>query len=101
MTRIPVTKARKTLSDVVSRVAFGGDCFVLSRNGHDLAAIVPMELYRLMEQEEDKRDAADMQRAKREAAARGEKPVPYEEARKRLGLDAAPAAPRSKSRKRR
>ena len=100
MTRIPVTKARKTLSDVVSHVAFGGDRVVLSRNGRDLAAIVPMELYRLMELEEDRLDVAEMHRAKREASARGEKPVPYEEARKRLGLDATSADPRRKTRKR-
>ncbi len=101
MTRIPVTQARKALSDVVSHVAFGGDRVVLSRNGRDLAVIVPMALYRLMELEEDRLDVSEMHRAKREAAARGEKPVPYAEARKRLGLDAAPAAPRSKTRKRR
>lgn len=87
MTRIPVTKARKTLSDVVSHVAFGGDRVVLSRNGRDLAAIVPMDVYRRIEAEEDRRDLADMDRALREAAARGEKPIPYEEARKSLGLD--------------
>lgn len=99
MTRIPVTKARKTLSDVVSHVAFGGDRVVLSRNGRDLAAIVPMELYRLMELEEDRLDVAEMRRAKREAAARGEKAVPYEAARGRLGLDAVPAVPKRKTRK--
>jgi prevent-host-death family protein len=97
---MPVTRARRTLSDVVSHVAFGGDRVVLSRNGRDLAAIVPMDLYRLMELEEDRLDVAEMHRAKREAAARGEQPVPYEEARKRLGLDAAPAVPQRKTRKR-
>ena len=100
MTRMPVTRARRTLSDVVSHVAFGGDRVVLSRNGRDLAAIVPMELYRLLELEEDRVDVAEMHRAKRESASRGEKPVPYEEARKRLGLDVAPAAPNRKTRKR-
>lgn len=101
MTRMPVTRARRTLSDVVSHVAFGGERVVLSRNGRDLVAIVPMDLYRLMELEEDRLDVAEMHRAKRESAARGEKPVPYEEAGQRVGLDAAPAAPRSKTRKRR
>ena len=98
MTRIPVTTARRTLSDVVSHVAFGGDRVVLSRNGRDLAAIVPMDVYRRIEEEEDRRDLADMDRALREAAARGDKPIPYEEVRKRLGLE---AAPRRKGRKRR
>ena len=97
MTRIPVTIARRTLSDVVSHVAFGGDRVVLSRNGRDLAAIVPMDVYRRIEEAEDRRDVADMERALREAAARGEKPIPYEEARKSLGLG---EAPRRKGRRR-
>jgi prevent-host-death family protein len=99
MTRMPVTRARRTLSDVVSHVAFGGDRVVLSRNGRDLAVIVSMDLYRMLELEEDRLDVAEMRRAKREAAARGDKPVPYEEARERLGLSAKPAAQRSKTRK--
>jgi prevent-host-death family protein len=96
---MPVTRARRTLSDVVSHVAFGGDRVVLSRNGRDLAVIVPMDLYRMMELEEDRLDVAEMHRVKREAAAREEEPVPYEEARKRLGLDSTPAAKRRKARK--
>jgi prevent-host-death family protein len=86
MTRIPVTRARKTLSDVISHVAFGGERVVLSRNGKDLAAIVSMEVYRRVEAAEDRADLADLRSTKRAAAQRGEHPIPYEEARKRLGL---------------
>jgi len=50
-----------------------------------------------MELEEDRLDVTEMHRAKREAAVRGEKPVPYEEAGKRLDVD---AAPQCKTRKR-
>jgi prevent-host-death family protein len=100
MTRMPVTRARRTLSDVVSHVAFGGDRVVLSRNGRDLAVIVPLDLYRLMELEEDRLDLAEMHRAKREAASRGEKAVPYGRVRKGLGLDSTPAATRRKTRTR-
>jgi prevent-host-death family protein len=100
MTRIPVTKARKTLSDVVSHVAFGGDRVVLSRNGRDLAAIIPMDVYRRIEAEEDRLDLADLRRAKREADERGEKPIPYEEVRAALGLAASPARRRRKGSRR-
>ena len=100
MTRIPVTKARKTLSDVVSHVAFGGDRVVLSRNGRDLAAIIPMDVYRRIEAEEDRLDLADLRRAKREAEERGEKPIPYEEVRAALGLAASPARKRRKGNRR-
>jgi prevent-host-death family protein len=100
MTRIPVTKARKTLSDVVSHVAFGGDRVVLSRNGRDLAAIIPMDVYRRIEAEEDRLDLADLRRAKREAEERGETPIPYEEVRAALGLAASPARRRRKGSRR-
>ena len=101
MTRLPVTKARKTLSEVVSHVAFGGERVVLSRNGKDVAAIVSMDALKLLEAEEDRLDVAEMQRAKREAAARDERAVPYEEARRTLALDRPPAAARRKVGKRR
>ena len=91
MTRIPVTQARKTLSDVVSHVAFGGDRVILSRNGRDLAAIIPMDVFRRIEAEEDRLDLADLRRAKREAEERSEKAIPYEEVRAALGLAASPA----------
>jgi len=100
MNRIPVTKARKTLSDVVSHVAFGGARVVLSRNGRDLAAIIPMDVYRRIEAEEDRLDLVDLRRAKRAAEERGEKPIPYEQVRATLGLAASPARRRGKGRRR-
>jgi len=100
MTRILITRARQALPDVVSHVASRGECVVLSRNGRDLAAIVPMDLYRLSEQDEDRQDVAEMHRRKRAAAARGARPIPYQRARKRLGLVAKPAIRRSTTRRR-
>jgi len=87
MTRIPVTRARKTLSDVLSHVAFGGERVVLSRNGKDLAAIVSMEVYRRIEAAEDRADLADLRKAKRAFVESGEKAIPHEVARRRLGLE--------------
>lgn len=100
MTRIPVTKARKTLSDVVSHVAFGGERVALSRNGRDLGAIIPMDVYRRTEAEENRLDLADLRRAKRETEERGEKPIPYEEVRAALGLPASLDRRRKNSRRR-
>jgi hypothetical protein len=84
----------------VSRVAFGGDRAVLPRNGRDLAAIIPMDVYRRIEAEEDSPDLVDLRRAKREAEERGEKPVPCEEVRVAIGLAASPARRRRKGRPR-
>ncbi|MCC7139028.1 MAG: type II toxin-antitoxin system Phd/YefM family antitoxin [Planctomycetes bacterium] len=100
MTRIPVTRARKTLSDVVSHVAFGGERVVLSRNGKDLAVIVSMEVYRRIEAAEDRADLADLERAKRAFEESGEAAIPYEVARKRLGLEPRSHAARRKRRRR-
>jgi prevent-host-death family protein len=40
-----ITKARKTLSDMVERVQFQGDTFIISRHGKPAAAVVPIEVY--------------------------------------------------------
>ena len=97
MTRIPVTRARKTLSDVVSHVAFGGERVVLSRNGKDLVAIVSMEIYRRIEAAEDRADLADLRAAKRAFVESGEKAIPYDVVRKRLGLERRKAAPQGRA----
>ena len=47
------------------------------------AALVPIEDLRLLEELEDAEDAAEIQRRLADST---EKPVPYDEARRRLGL---------------
>jgi hypothetical protein len=90
MTRIDLNRNRQSLLDIASRVAADGESVVLAQSGKDLAAVVPMALYRWVEAEEDRRDVAAARHAEREAAARGEKPISIEELRRRIGLAAAP-----------
>lgn len=40
-----LTKAREKLSDLVDRVQYNGDTYVISRHGKPAAAVVPMEVY--------------------------------------------------------
>ena len=40
-----ITKAREILSDVVERVQFQGDTYIISRHGKPAAAVVPIEVY--------------------------------------------------------
>jgi prevent-host-death family protein len=40
-----ITKARETLSDVVERVQYQGDTYIISRHGKPAAAVVPVEVY--------------------------------------------------------
>ncbi|AXG14496.1 type II toxin-antitoxin system Phd/YefM family antitoxin [Intrasporangium calvum] len=42
MQEIPVTEARAQLSDLVNRVAYGGQPVVLTRHGKPLVALVPV-----------------------------------------------------------
>lgn len=43
MERIPVTEARAAISDVVNRVHYQKQYIVLTRQGKDIAAIIPIE----------------------------------------------------------
>lgn len=43
VSEIPVSEARAQLSELVGRVRFGGEQFVLTRHGKGVAALVPLE----------------------------------------------------------
>ena len=40
-----VTKAREELSNIVDRVQFQGDTYIISRNGKPAVAVVPLKVY--------------------------------------------------------
>jgi prevent-host-death family protein len=42
--RIPSSDARDRLTELLNRAAFKGERFILTRNGEDIAAIVPASL---------------------------------------------------------
>jgi prevent-host-death family protein len=48
-----VTEARKALSDLVEKVQYQGDTFILSRHGKPAAAIVPVQVYENWKQNRD------------------------------------------------
>ncbi len=56
------------------------------RRGQRVAVIVPVEDLDLLEAMEDAKDVAEAEKAEREMERTGEKPIPYERARKELGL---------------
>ncbi|OFV99559.1 MAG: hypothetical protein A3H28_15740 [Acidobacteria bacterium RIFCSPLOWO2_02_FULL_61_28] len=84
MTRMTASKARGKFSDLLSRVAKRHERIVVHRRGKDVAALVPVEDLALLEELQDRRDARE---AKRRLADPAEVPIPYEQARKELGLD--------------
>ena len=86
MNRIPSGKLRQDFSDTVNRVAYGGERIVVHRRGKDLAALIPIEDLALLESLEDRRDVEEAEKALAGAKARGEKPIPWEKARKKVRL---------------
>ncbi|MCI0585502.1 MAG: type II toxin-antitoxin system Phd/YefM family antitoxin [Planctomycetes bacterium] len=81
MARLTVTDARANLAEALNRVAYGKERLVVRRRGKDLAAMIPVEDLRLLEELEDRADA----RAARKALAEpGGKPL--KEIRRRLGV---------------
>jgi prevent-host-death family protein len=86
MTRLPSGKVRQDFSETVNRVAYGRERIVLHRRGRDLAALIPVEDLALLEAVEDRLDVDEAEKILAEAKARGEKPVPWEKAKKKLRL---------------
>lgn len=82
MTRVATSKAREMFSDILNRVAYAGERFVLHRRGKDLAAIIPLKDLMYLEEIEDRLDIEAARTALDESKDR----VPYRKARKELGL---------------
>lgn len=96
-TRVAVREARISLAELLNRVAYRGERIVLHRRGKDAAALVPVEDLRLIEEMEDRIDAAEAKRVLAEMKRKGEKPIPYEQVRRELGLSGTRRERRRKS----
>jgi prevent-host-death family protein len=87
MIRLNVVELRQSLADILNRAEYKGERIVIHRRGKDAAAIISIEdltlLERLIEDAEDRRDVD----AARDALAESSERIPYEAARKKLGLD--------------
>ncbi|MGO8881298.1 MAG: type II toxin-antitoxin system Phd/YefM family antitoxin [Desulfomonilaceae bacterium] len=84
MIRQSASDVRKDFAEALNRVAFGGERIVLHRRGKDVAVLVPIADLELLEEIEDVLDARE---AERRISDPNEIPVPYETARKALGMD--------------
>jgi prevent-host-death family protein len=81
MTTIPAVKARAKFSDLITKAAFEKERIVLTRNGKELAAVVPIEDILLLEELENKADLRAARKALREKGS-----VPWEKVKAKLGL---------------
>jgi prevent-host-death family protein len=93
--RLNVVELRKSLADILNRAEYRGERVVIHRRGKDAAAIIPIEdlrlLERLVEEAEDRLDAA----AARSALAESDERIPYTEVRRNPGLADEQEAKRS------
>ena len=72
---VSATAARQSFSESLNRAAYGGERVVIRRHGKEIAAVVPIEDLRLIEQMED---AEDVRVATKR---RKDKSIPWEKAR--------------------
>ncbi len=86
MVPVTATRARDEFGETLNRVAYGKERIVLSRRGKPLAALIPLEDLARLEELENRADVqADVQDG-REALSESEERIPYEAARRELGL---------------
>ena len=71
MGHLPASKAREGFADAINRVAFGKERVVLRRRGKEVAAMVPIDDLRLLEELEDRIDLADARAALSETKKKG------------------------------
>ncbi len=64
-------KVRQTIGDILNRVQYAGERFVVERKGTRVAAIVPVEVLDRLERLESEREAELIRLAKKAAEAEG------------------------------
>ena len=84
MTTLSTVKARENFSDLVNRSAYGKERIVLTRRGKGIVAVVPIEDLNLLEAIEARLDLEDV--AKALADPENKKAIPWDKAKKELGL---------------
>ncbi len=66
LNKISAADARKKFANIINRVAYGKESFVLTRRGEALAAIVSMEDLKLLQEVEEQMDIDDAWKARKE-----------------------------------
>ena len=75
MAHLPASKARQGYADTINRAAYGKERVVVRRRGKEVAAVVPIDDLRLLEELEDHIDLADARAALAGTKRRGAKPL--------------------------
>ena len=86
MVKFSTAEAGKKLSLIIRKAAVDKERIVLTRGGKELAALVPMEDMRFLEELEDRLDLEEARAALAEAKTNPERPIPWEKLKAKLGL---------------
>ena len=81
MSKVSTVEARDQLSTIINRAAFGKERVVLTRRGKELAAVVPIEDVKLLEELEDRLDLEATREALKEEGT-----IPWEKVKAELGV---------------
>jgi len=86
MVKFSTAEAGKKLSLIIQRAAVEKERIILTRRGKELAALVPIEDMRFLEELEDRLDLEEARAALAEAQANPERPISWEKLKTELGL---------------
>jgi prevent-host-death family protein len=81
MSKITAVDARQQFADIINRSTYAKERIVLTRRGKDVAAVVPIEDLKLLEEIEDHIDLEAARKALKESGS-----VPWEKVKAELGL---------------
>lgn len=88
MSKVPVSKARESLAEIINRVTYTKERVVIARRGKEVVAVIPVEdlklLEKFIEQEEERQDLADAQAALDEAKLSGF--IPWDKVKSEAGF---------------
>lgn len=84
MGQVTTVDARKQISEIINRAAFGKERITLTRRGKEIAALVPIEDMKLLEALEDRIDLEEARAAIAESKKKGT--VSWEKIKRELGL---------------
>ncbi len=83
---IGIAEIRNNLADALNRVIYTGERVILERRGKPAAVIVSLDDLAMLEAIEDGEDVKAAKRAIAKMKRKGEKPIPYAQVKKQLGL---------------
>ena len=86
MVKFSTAEARGKLSLIIQKAAVDKERIVLTRRGKEMAALVPIEDMRFLEELEDRLDLEEARAALAEAQADPERPILWEKLKAELGL---------------